>query len=175
MLDLMTFYSDLWLAIRKDGIQQKGDHVFAPYGTPNSWADGRRMVFAQDCVDFDITLLALNKSSATLQVRHVPPQAECGKAPADWMLQPVSELKNNWFQIEKITENGFIVGVGQELFDAEIHIALPSGIIESASLYNPVRFEERTCMDAALADCGPSSKGEIIRRIFLVREPPGKS
>ncbi len=175
MLDLLTFYADLLLAIKYDALQKAGDHVFVPHGIPNSWADGRRKTFAQDCIDFNISLVALNSSSATLKVSHVPPRANCGKVPAPWMLRPVSDTTNNWFQVEMKSDNIYDVGVGQEFFDAEIQLSLPSATIESAILYNPIHFEERTCKDAALTDCGPSAKGEILRRINLIRLSPEKS
>jgi len=170
MLDLMTFYADLRLAIKGNLVRKAGDHVLVPHGKPNSWADGRRITFAQDCIDFNISLVSLDSSSATLKVRHVPPRADCGEVPAAWMRRPVSDTISNWFQVEKKGDGDYIVGVGQEFFDAEIRITLPSGIIESATMYNPINGKERICKDSSLSDCGPTQKIKIVRSIKLSLE-----
>jgi hypothetical protein len=75
------------------------------------------------------------------------------------MRKPVSDAQNNWFQVEKKSGGQYDAGVGKETFDAEIEILLPSGAIKSATLFNPVELEQRTCADAALAHCGISAYG----------------
>jgi hypothetical protein len=38
--DLLTIYSDLWLANKMGIFSKAGDHFYFKSGTPNSWADG---------------------------------------------------------------------------------------------------------------------------------------
>ena len=172
ILDMLTFYSDYWLAVRKGLRLKAGDHAFVPYGKPSSWADGTRVVSGYDCIDFDLTVAAVDPEgkTATLKVRHVPPTDICGSVPAEWMRKPVSDAQNNWFQVEKKGEDRYDAGVGKETFDAEVEILLPSGVIKSAAMFNPVELEQRTCSDAALSNCGAPEKVEIVRRITLALE-----
>ncbi len=66
----------------------------------------------------------------------------------------------------------FRVVVGKEVFDVELTIRLPSGILESAVAVeeNPIDFEERTCRHAALSDCDAPKKARIVRSIHFSLE-----
>ena len=81
---MLTFYSDLWLANQAGKLSNAGDHFHQKHGTPASWADGNVVVVGEDSIDFDITLVDINKSDnvATLMVRHVPPQDPEVRLPA---------------------------------------------------------------------------------------------
>jgi hypothetical protein len=48
--DMLTFYADLWIAIRMNHFAKAGDHLyFAPPGNkPNSWADGVYTLIGED-------------------------------------------------------------------------------------------------------------------------------
>ena len=35
--DFMTFYSDLWLAVKQGTLVHVGDHRYVTHGIPNSW------------------------------------------------------------------------------------------------------------------------------------------
>lgn len=168
ILDLMTFYVDDQLAIKK-GLWKEGDHAYVKHGTPNSWADGVHVVTGYDCIDFDITLIEVDlpHNTANLRVRHVPPEQGCGPVPAEWMRKPASDTANNWFEVEKQGAKKYVAGAGKEVFDAEITVSMPSGVIKSATMYNPVDIEQRTCKDAALSECGDPEKIRIVRRINL--------
>lgn len=171
--DLLTFYSDYWLAVKKGLRLKTGDRAYVHYGKPSSWADGTRVVAGYDCIDFDLSVAAVDRGgkTATLKARHVPPDGGCERAPAEWMKKPVADTANNWFEVTKTTDNKYEAGAGKEIFDAEIEITLPSGAIKSATLFNPVILANKICADAALSDCGVSEKTDIVRRISLTREP----
>jgi hypothetical protein len=162
--DTLTFYVDDRLAISHPELRKAGDRVHIPYGKPSSWAH-QEILTGYDCLDFDVELVALSSAAATLKVRHVPPPAICGQVPAEWMKKPVADTVNNWFQIEKNEKGLYDAGAGKEVFEAEVVVLLPSGIIRSATMHNPVLIHQKTCRDAALADCGPLSKTEIVREI----------
>jgi hypothetical protein len=172
--DLLTFYADVKIAMNQKGLVHAGDHAYVSYGAPNSWADGTKVVVGQDSIDFAVILQSVDPATqtATLVVRHVPPEQPQIKLPARWMTTPVGASKNNWVQVEKNSDGKYIAGVGQETFDVEIKVALATGRILSATMDNPVEVMERACNDAALTDCGNPQRYSIRRQITLRSELP---
>ena len=69
VLDLMTFYADLFLAMNAGELRQVGDRFLVPTPAVASWADGTRVLVGEDAVDFDLTLIAIDRIAgiATLQ------------------------------------------------------------------------------------------------------------
>ena len=171
--DLMTFYSDVWLAMRQPSLRQAGDRVRVSHGDASSWADGTRIVLGEDSIDFDITLGEGSTPTGTreLTVRHVPPERPKIRIPAGWMRPPVADGSNNWVQVNKLGEGRYIASVGKETFDAQIRLSLANGKIVSADLENPVDVFERECKDAALTQCGEGVRYRILRRIQIVEIP----
>lgn len=169
MADLMTFYSDLWLAEKAGSLSKVGDHAYIPISSANSWADGSRIVLGEDSIDFDLTLKEIDQSAQTakLLARHVPPREPTIKLPADWMKKPVADTANNWVNIEKNGEK-YIAEVGKETFDVEILVSSHDGRILSATLNNPVKAIRRECSDAALTNCGDPMPREILRQITVL-------
>jgi hypothetical protein len=165
---MLTFYSDLWLAIQQSGLKRLGDHAYVKVGTPAPWADGNYVTLGEDSIDFDLILKELNNSTqiATLLVRHVPPAQPKVKLPAPWMQTPVADSPNNWVQVSN-QAGKYIAAVGKETFDVEIKIGLKDGKILSATLDNLVQARHRECSDAALLDCGLSVDPAIHRQIEL--------
>jgi hypothetical protein len=165
--DLLTFYSDLWLANKLEQLHRVGDHFYFAHGTPNSWADGNYVVLGQDSIDFDLTLTAQSPQHiATLVVHHVVPAQPQIKLPADWMRIPVGDTPNNWVEVEKQGEGKFSAEVGKETFDVQMEIA-PDGKILSATMDNPVEVLARDCTDAELTRCGDPVRYQIKRQIEL--------
>jgi hypothetical protein len=166
--DLMTFYADVWLAVRQVGLRQPGDQARVAHGRPASWADGARVVLGEDSIDFVLTLGAPSASGTReLTVRHVPPAQTAIRIPADWMRIPVADTPNNWIQVMKLSDGRYIAAVGKEIFDAKIRLSLETGKITSAELENPVDVFERECRDEALTQCGDGLRYQILRRIQL--------
>jgi len=168
--DLLTFYSDLWLAIGQHGLARAGDHAYVKFGVPSSWADGTYVILGEDSIDFDLTLKELNAASqtATLLVRHVPPPQPNVKLPAPWMQTPVADTPNNWVDVKgKNSAGKYVAQVGKETFDVEIKVSLKDGKILSATMDNLVKTRQRECSDAALLDCGQPSDHQIRRQIEL--------
>jgi hypothetical protein len=165
--DLLTFYSDLWLANKLQQLHHAGDHFYFARGTPNSWADGNYVLLGQDSIDFDLTLAEKNEQGiATLVVRHVVPKEPQIKLTADWMKAPVADAPNNWVEVEKSGEGKFSAEIGKETFDVRIKVA-GDGKILSATLDNPVEVLERDCTDAELTHCGDPARYQIKRQIDL--------
>ena len=166
MADLMTFYSDLWLVGKTGNLAKQGDHSYLKIGGPNSWADGSHVILGEDSIDFDLTVkeISQNEQTATLLVRHVPPQEPKVKLPAEWMKKPVTETPNNWVNVEKNGDKYF-AEVGREIFDVEIVVSLRDGRMLSATLHNPVEAIRRECTDAALTQCGAATPRHILRQI----------
>ncbi len=171
--DMLTFYSDLWLAIQQSDLKRPGDHAYVKVGTPASWADGNYVTLGEDSIDFDLTLKELNSSTqiATLLVRHVPPGQPKVKMPAAWMLTPVAGTPNNWVQVNKNQAGKYDAGVGKETFEVEIKVSLMDGKILSGTLDNLVQTRHRQCSDAALLDCGQPANHTIHRQIELHLAP----
>ena len=167
VVDTLTFYADVQLAMRQTGLQHVGDRTLFHYGVPNSWADGTYTLFGQDAVDFDITLAARDSEQTTLVVRHVPPTTGRITFPAAWMSTPVGSAPNNWAEVEKSANGKYQAQVGQESFQVTIRLASSSGRILSAVMENPVDVLERDCDDRALTVCGPSLRYRIRREIHL--------
>ena len=167
--DLLTFYSDLWLANRLAELHRAGDHFYFARGTPNSWADGTYTVVGEDSIDFDLVLKEVDTAShlATLVVRHVPPAKPQIKLPAEWMRAPVAETPNNWVQVQKSANGKYSAEVGKETFDVELKVTLLDGEIVSATLDNPVEVLARECADVALSSCGEPLRYQIRRQIEL--------
>jgi len=181
--DLLTLYSDLWLASRLGQLRSAGDHFYFASDTPNSWADGSYTVVGEDSIDFDLTLTEVNAAehTATLVVRHVPPAKPQIKLPAAWMSASVAGTPNNWVQVQKTSEGKYAAEVGKETFDVELKVNLQDGKILSATLDNPVEVMARDCADAALSSCGEPVRYEIRRQIEVtlgrqiqVQPAPGK-
>jgi hypothetical protein len=167
--DLLTFYSDLWLAMRTGSLVHAGDHFYHRYGTPASWADGTHVLVGQDSIDFDVTLADVNRSdqTATVAVRHVPPKQTEIKLTADWMRTPVADSPNNWVQVTKNADGNYSAEVGQETFDVEIKVSLVDGKILHATLENLVVGQKRECADLALASCSDPVSHQIRRQIEI--------
>lgn len=168
-LDLMTFYSDLWLAIKTGQLTHAGDHLYVKVGNPSSWANGSQVILGQSSIDFDLTLKSINPSdnTAVLVVRHVPPEKSQVTLPAAWMQTPVTDTPNNWVEVDKLPGK-YRASVGQEIFTDELTISLVDGKILSATMDNPVKTIARTCTDEALTQCDAPQSHEIIRKIQIV-------
>src|ERR1700675_2876998 len=63
--DFMTFYVDLWLAVKTGQLAHAGDHFYVKNGTPSSWADGTYVLTGESSIDFDLTLKAVNTADHT--------------------------------------------------------------------------------------------------------------
>jgi len=167
--DMMTFYSDLWLANMLGAMKKAGDHFYFKNPMLSSWADGSRVLVGEDAIDFDMTLKAVDSHSgaAILEVKHVPPQHSTLPLKAAWMQEPVGAGANNWVQIAKDANGEYEAGVGMETFTVEITVSLADGHIVSATMENPVTTIERVCEDEALTKCGDAKRHEILRRIEI--------
>jgi hypothetical protein len=172
--DLLTFYSDLWLAIGQSDLKRAGDHAYVKFGGPSSWADGTYVVLGEDSIDFDLTLKEVDATTqtATLLVRHVPPAQPKVKLPAPWMQTPVGDTPNNFVDVKGKNPAGkFVAQVGKETFDVEIKTSLKDGKILSATLNNLVQTRQRECADAEFKDCGEPSPHQIHRQIEIHLAP----
>jgi hypothetical protein len=172
-LDTFNFYVDLMLAIKQRSITAPGDRAYIKRSLPNSWAFGDTLV-GYDCIDFDITFTELNESSGTASVlvKHVPPPSGCSRPPpADWMNKPVLDTPNNFFQVKKTGDGKYSTMVGKEVFNVELSLALPSGKILSAAMYNPVSGIGRICSDEQLTDCGALEAFSLVRNISMELVP----
>jgi hypothetical protein len=167
-MDFMTFYDDLWLAIKTGQLTHAGDHFYFKYGAPSSWANGSQVILGQTSIYFDLTLKSVNPSdqTAVLIVRHVPPEKSQLTLPAAWMQTPVADTPNNWVQVIKLPGK-FLGAVGQETFTDELTISLADGKILSATMDNTVNTIMRTCNDEALTQCDTPQPHEIIRKIQI--------
>jgi hypothetical protein len=115
MADLLTFYADVQLAIRQQGLRHTGDYAYIKRPQPNSWADHVHTLVREDAIDFDITLASVNESlkKVSLIVRHVPPARPEIAVTAEWMRIPVSDVANNWVQVVK-EGNEYVASVGKK-------------------------------------------------------------
>jgi len=167
--DLLTFYSDLWLAMRTGSLVHAGDHFYHRYGTPASWADGAHVLVGQDSIDFDVTLADVNRTdqTATVAVRHVPPKQTEIKLATDWMRTPVADSPNNWMQVTKNANGSYSAEIGKETFDVEIRVNLADGKILHATLDNLVVAQKRECADVNLASCADPVSHQIRRQIEI--------
>lgn len=167
--DLMTFYVDVWMAVKTGKLMKEGDHTYLKLGTPSSWADGVRALQGDSSIDFDFTLKKINHKAGaiTLIVRHVPPEQTQLKLPAEWMRKPVADTANNWVSVEKTNDGKFLGAVGKEVFNVEIKLNLADGKILSVVMDNPVKTIERECADQALTQCGGPRPHTIHRQIEM--------
>jgi hypothetical protein len=169
VVDLLTFYADVQLALREPALAQPGDHVYVNDGSPNSWADGSRILTGEDVIDFDITLADVNlaDSVVTLVVGHVPPARPAITLIAPWMRVPVGRSPNNWVQVARRDSGGFVASVGKETFTASIRLSLADGKVLTAALDNEVDVVERECRDSLLTLCSDPVRYRIRRRIEI--------
>lgn len=167
--DMLTFYSDLWIAMRQSNLVRSGDHAYVKFGSPVSWADGTYVIVGEDSIDFDLTLEELNVAdqTATLIVRHLPPPQPKVKLPAPWMQTRVADTPNNFINVKKAASGKYVAEVGKETFDVEIKVSLKDGKILAAKMDNLVRVRKRECSDAAFLDCGEPAEHPIHRQIDL--------
>jgi hypothetical protein len=170
--DFMTFYADLWLAVKTGKLAHEGDLFYFKRGTPNSWADGSYVLAGEDSIDFDFTLkdVKFSDKTATLIIRHVVPEKPEVTLPAAWMSKPVADTPNNWVEVERTKNGKFLAAVGKETFDVEMSLSLETGKILSGSLDNTVETIERECEDAALTRCSDPRPHSIRRQIGISLE-----
>lgn len=168
VLDMLTFYVDLWIAAKLP-LARAGDHVAFPGRGSNSWADSRTVLIGEDAIDFDVTVTAVDSAGgvATLMVRHVPPAQGRIRVPADWMQAPAYGTPNNWVEVTRKADGGYVASVGRETFDVALTVDLRDGRLRSAEMDNPVEVLERLCTDSALSACGEPVRYRIHRRITL--------
>ena len=169
--DTLTFYSDLLLAI-KAKLVQPGQTSYVSRTTPNSWADGQRVLLGQDVVDFSFTVESVNPvgHTETLLIQHVPPPALHVQQPAKWMQEPTSIKPNNFVQVSK-EGDGFSAETGKETFDVRLVIDTRDGSILSAAIHNPVVLTTRTCTDRELTHCGLEAPKTILREVTFKLVP----
>jgi len=168
--DLMTFYVDLWLPNKLGAVRKAGDHFLFRNPMPvSSWADGTHLLIGEDAIDFDITLTSVDAAAgtATLVVRHVPPEKAKVNLPAAWMQVPVGDAANNWVEVEKEQNGTYTASVGEETFTVEMKVSLADGKILSATMDNPVKTIQRVCEDEALTKCGEAKPHLILRKIGI--------
>jgi len=168
--DLMTFYVDLWLANKLGAVRKAGDHfLFRNQMPASSWADGTRVLIGEDAIDFDMTLKSVDAAAgtATLVMKHVPPEKSAVKLPAAWMQAPVGDGPNNWVEVQKEQNGTYTASVGEETFTVEMKVSLSDGKILSATMNNPVKTIQRVCEDEALTKCGEAKPHEILRKIEI--------
>jgi hypothetical protein len=171
--DLLTVYSDLALAARQPGLAHRGDHIYFQHGKANSWADGNYVLTGEDSIDFDITLVELNKSRhiAAVLIKHVPPTRPQIKLPASWMQIPVADTPNNWVMVSRGQNGKFVAQIGKETFDVRLDVDTENGRILSASLDNPVKALQRECSEATLTNCGDPIPVDIHRQVRISALP----
>jgi len=171
--DLLSFYADLWLAIQQPTLARSGDHVYVKHGRPASWADGMRTLVGEDSIDFDLTLVELNreKKTAKVLVRHVVPERPAIHVPTGWMEAPVGVSRNNWVEVSKTEKGKYLAEIGQEAFSVEMITSLGHGEIVSATMDNPVLVLARECRDQALTESSSPEHYQIRRQIELASLP----
>lgn len=169
ILDWLTFYADLGLAIRHPGLNRPGDHIYVKYGKPAAWGAAQGLILGESSIDFDLTLQSIDRRAGTavLLVRHVPPAQSQIHLPAAWMRVPVVDTPNNWVQIAKNASGKFVAAVGKEIFNDRITVSLKDGRILFATMRNPVQVLQRECADAALTVCSPPIRYQILRKISV--------
>lgn len=163
--DTLTFYSDLLLAIQA-GLVRVGQTAYVPRNTPNSWADGQRVLLGQDVIDFSLKVEAVNpvERTETLLIQHVPPPALHVQLPAKWMNAQSGPTPYNFVQVSK-QDDRFIAQVGTETFDVRLIVDTHDGHIVFAEMHNPVSLNMRTCTDRELTQCGQETPKTIVRNI----------
>jgi hypothetical protein len=168
--DLLTFYVDLWLARTRGHLARAGDHFTFSRGVPNSWADGKHVLFGEDAIVFKGELQEVDPvhHTATLVVHHVPPPKVEVKLPASWMDQAVEDTPNNWAEVRRAQDGKYSAAVGKETFDDVIKISLADGKILSGTIENPVIALERECDDPGLTKCGGPKRHYIRRQVGIV-------
>jgi hypothetical protein len=169
ILDLMTFYVDLWITNKVGALQHPGDHFYLPIPQAGSWADGTQVLIGKSHTDFDLNLQSIDpvKQTAVIVIHHVPPSHPDLRLPAQWMQAPVADTANNWVEVTKTKEGKYKAGVGKETFDVTITISTADGKILSATMENPVVTSMRECEDAALTKCGAAQPHTIHRHIEI--------
>jgi hypothetical protein len=163
--DTLTIYSDLLLAMRAK-LVQPGQTAYVSRTTPNSWADGQRILLGQDVVDFSLKVETVDpvQQTETLLIQHVPPPSLHIQVPAKWMQEATTAKPNNFVQVSK-QDDGFTAEMGKETFDVRLLVDTRDGHILSATMHNPVALTTRTCTDRELTQCGPEASKTIFREI----------
>ena len=163
--DTLTIYSDLLRAMQAK-LVQPGQTAYVSLTTPNSWADGQRVLLGQDVVDFSIRVESVNAAehTETLLIQHVPPPRSHIQLPAKWMQERTSTPPDNFIQVSKQSD-GFTAEIGKETFDVRLTVDTRDGHILSAEMHNPVVLTSRTCTDRELTQCGPEASKTTLREI----------
>ena len=169
ILDLMTFYVDLWIINKVGILKRAGDHFYVPNPQVSSWADGTHVLVGTDHIDFDLNIRSIDQAqqTAVVVIHHVPPPHPKLQLPADWMQAPVADTANNWVEVTKTADGKYKAAVGKETFDVTITVSTADGRILSASMDNPVVTSGRDCDDAALTKCGLAQPHTIHRHIEI--------
>jgi len=163
--DTLTLYSDLLLAMQAK-LVQPGQTAYVSRTTPNSWADGQRVLLGQDVVDFSLKVETVNPAehTETILIQHVPPPELHVQLPAKWMQEPTSAKPSNFVQVSK-QDDGFIAETGREMFDVQLVVDARDGHMLSATMHNPVLLTTRKCTDRELNQCAPAASKTTLREI----------
>jgi hypothetical protein len=172
--DLLTFYADYHLAGRDGKLVRPGDQFYVKHGKPNSWAHGPSLLIGEDAIDFDVRLAEIDPATrtATVVVRHVPPEEPHIKQPAAWTRAPVADAPNNWIQVIQAGPGRYLGQVGKETFDVRLAVSLDDGRLMSGTMRNLVEVTQRECKDPDLSSPGEPVRYEI-RRDIEVHEVAG--
>ncbi len=163
--DTLTFYSDLLLAMRAR-LERVGQTAYVARSSPNSWADGQRVLVGQDAVDFSMKVesVDLEAHTTTLLIEHVPPPTLHVQQPALWMLEQKPAKPNNFVQVSN-EDGAFVTETGHETFEVRLVVDSGDGHIVSAVMHNPVVAEARRCADRGLTQCGAGEPKTILREV----------
>ena len=169
--DTLTIYSDLLLAMRAK-LVEPGQTAYVPRTTPNSWADGQRVLLGQDVVDFSLKVESVShvEDTETLLIQHVPPAELHVQLPAKWMRAQTSGKPVNFVQVSR-QDDRFIAETGKETFDVRLVVDTRDGHILRAAMHNPVSLTTRTCTDRELTQCGAETLKSTLREIVWKQVP----
>jgi hypothetical protein len=169
--DTLTFYVDLLFAVHAK-LVQAGETAYIPRTTPNSWADGQRVLLGQDAVDLALNVENVDAAqhAETLLIRHVPPPVLHVDLPAKWMQDSTLPEPYNFVQVLR-DGAGYTAEIGKETFDVRLVLDTRDGAIVSGTMRNPVVVTARQCKDRELTQCGPETSKTILREITWTREP----
>ena len=165
VLGLMALYADTQLALRAGLLRNAGDHGEVKSPVSRQWEGG------EDCVDFQVSLTSVDAAAdvATLQVERVPPAEGCIQPPAPWMVQSVTGVPNNWYQVKQDGAR-WRAQTGEARNHDQIQLVLSTGAIRSATLSSPVELVSADCSDPELLVCSEPLRHRLNRKLQIALE-----
>ena len=167
--DLITFWAGLSLMLDQDALHAEGDVFHRPEAVTGDWADGRSVIYGEDCTIVTMTLVELERRQVRLKLEFLAPETACLEFPNAVFNTPVREGQLNNFSQIRQDDTGFAPMWGLETYTVEVPVDRASGRLKHGRLTNTLDLQMAGGCDEALEACQYQMSFLIERTVSILR------